>query len=63
MTPQAGSQKRFNERAELQTSDDVLKRIRKLRWIGMEAEARALELGSPNLAPINPVLTDRLDTD
>lgn len=49
--------------AELRASDDVIKKIRKLRWIGMEDEALALELASRRSTSTSPLLTGRLDTD
>jgi hypothetical protein len=48
---------------ELQTSDEFIKRIRKLRWIGMEDEAQQLEHALFRLVQVNPVLTGRFDTD
>lgn len=44
-------------------SDEFIKRIRKLRWIGMEEEAIALERSARRSARIGPVLTDTIDTD
>lgn len=35
----------------LQRSDELLKRIRKLRWIGLEEEARQLQLAMLRLSP------------
>lgn len=49
--------------AELQVSNQLIKRIRKLRWIAMEDEARALEAVVNGFIPSNQVLTGRLDTD
>lgn len=63
ITPHAGTERHPNIPADLQASDGFLKRIRTLRWIGMEAEARELELASQVAVPIGPVLTGRFDTD
>jgi hypothetical protein len=49
--------------AELGVSNRLTKMIRKLRWIGMEEEARALALVVHGIVPTNSVLTGRLDTD
>ncbi|MDN2565567.1 hypothetical protein N1F89_04980 [Aquibium sp. A9E412] len=49
--------------ADTATGDALVKRIRKLRWIGMEAEARALERRLRPRLPAGPVLTGRFDTD
>lgn len=48
---------------DLKTSDELIKRIRKLRWIGMEEEAHALELAARRSAQISPALTGPIDTD
>jgi hypothetical protein len=48
---------------DLRAPDDLIKRICKLRWIGMEDEARALEQASQPIASVSPVLTSPMDTD
>lgn len=52
-----------NVPVELRASDELLKRIRKLRWIGLDDEARALELTLRRVGSTDPVLADRFDTD
>lgn len=42
-TAHAEQQERLEVSAEQQTWSEVVKRIRKLRWIGMEREAEALQ--------------------
>ena len=50
---------------EEQTSGDLVKLIRKLRWIGMEAEAQQLQAALSRFPPeqAEPVLGDALNTD
>jgi hypothetical protein len=48
-----------------QRSDELLKRIRKLRWIGLEEEARQLQLAMRGLSPehIGTVPSESFSTD
>jgi hypothetical protein len=48
---------------EERASDELVKRIRKLRWIGMEDEARALQDSLYRAPPSAPVLATPTDTD
>ena len=41
---------------EQQSSHELVKRIRKLRWIGMEDEARALQDSLHRAPPSDPVV-------
>jgi hypothetical protein len=43
--------------------DQVVKRIRKLRWIGMEQEAERLRMALGHVTPGDCVLADPRDTD
>lgn len=63
MTVHLTGRDRPDIRQELLVPRDLIKKVRKLRWIGMEEEARKLELALRYLAPINPVTTGRFDTD
>ena len=51
--------------ADLKSSNELVKRIRKLRWIGMEKEAEQLQASLSRLSPSNrdSVLTTPIDTD
>jgi hypothetical protein len=46
-----------------QASDEVIKRIRKLRWIGMDDEARMLEQTLARVSAASPVLAFPHETD
>jgi hypothetical protein len=48
---------------QLQAPDEVIKRIRKLRWIGMDDEARALEHTLTRLCAAGPVFALPHETD
>jgi hypothetical protein len=43
MAPRVGQQVPSEVSAEQRTSSELVKRIRKLRWMGMEREAEALQ--------------------
>ena len=51
--------------SEEKVSADVIKRIRKLRWIGMEDEARRvqMDLRSCGISPVDMVVVEPVDTD
>jgi hypothetical protein len=50
--------------AEQRASNDMIKRIRKLRWIGMEDEAREVQRSLRNISSSRDlVLADPSDTD
>jgi hypothetical protein len=49
--------------AQQRTSNELVKRIRKLRWIGMEEEAWALQQQARRLPCSNPVLAAPHETD
>jgi hypothetical protein len=44
-------------------SADLVKRIRKLRWIGMEEEAERLQIALSGIPAANCVLAEAPDTD
>jgi hypothetical protein len=46
-----------------QTSADLIKRIRKLRWIGLEQEAQRAQTALCRITPTGSVLTLPCDTD
>ena len=43
MAPRVGQQEPSEVSAEQRTSSELVKRIRKLRWMGMQREAEALQ--------------------
>jgi hypothetical protein len=43
MAPHVGQQEPPEDSAEQRASSELVKRIRKLRWMGMEREAEALQ--------------------
>jgi hypothetical protein len=44
-------------------SADLVKQIRKLRWIGMEEEARRLQIALSGMPAADRVLSEAQDTD
>jgi hypothetical protein len=50
---------------EQKTTTDLIKRIRKLRWIGMDEEADQLQhrLGTFGIVPTNAIVASTCDTD
>ena len=58
---------KFNERPDVsaqgRAANELVKRIRKLRWIGMEEEARALQRQASFISSSTPVLAEPADTD
>lgn len=48
---------------DLTAADELIKRIRKLRWIGMEEEAQALEYAARRSSHFGPALNGPPDTD
>lgn len=63
MTLSPELQERPDVLATQRGSNELVKRIRKLRWIGMDEEARALQDAVSRLPPANPVLGAAPDTD
>lgn len=49
-----------NVSAEQQASNEIIKRIRKLRWIGMEEEAKSMQQAFYGIAVTEVVLRFRL---
>ena len=49
--------------AEKRASNDMIKRIRKLRWIGMEDEAREVQQSLHSIPSRDVVLAGPRDTD
>ena len=49
--------------AEQRASNELIKRIRKLRWIGMEDEARKVQSSLRSIPSRDPVLAGPRDTD
>ena len=49
--------------SEQQVSDQLIKRIRKLHWIGLEREAERLRMALGYLIPADSVLANPRDTD
>jgi hypothetical protein len=56
-------QKPFDVSNPQRTSADLVKRIRKLRWIGMDEEADQLEILLYSMPPEHRVLVEPPDTD
>ena len=48
---------------EQRASNDVIKRIRKLRWIGMDEEARQIQRTLRSISSADVVLAVPCDTD
>ena len=44
-------------------ADELIKLIRKLRWIGMEKEAQRAETALGSMSPADSVLATPVDTD
>jgi hypothetical protein len=64
MTTFSLSQERPEVSAEQRASSDLAKRVRKLRWMGMEEEARQLQqLLCRDVSRAGIVLADPHDTD
>lgn len=57
----------LNERPDVssrqQASEEFVKRIRKLRWIGMEEEAERLQIVLQSFPAENCILAEPQDTD
>lgn len=49
--------------AEQRASNDMIKMIRKLRWMGMEGEAQRLQGSLPNTARADCVVAEPRETD
>ena len=49
--------------AEQRESNDLIKRIRKLRWMGMEGEAEQLQLALAGVPRADSVIAQPLETD
>ena len=49
--------------AEQRASNEMLKLIRKLRWIGMEGEAQRLQITLAHTARMNSVVFEPRETD
>ena len=52
-----------NVSAEQRKSNDLIKRIRKLRWMGMEGEAERLQLALAGASRADSVIAQPLETD
>lgn len=63
MTPSAYFQGGLDISAQLRASDELVRRIRKLRWMGMEEEARTLQQQASRLPASSPVLAVSTETD
>ncbi len=63
MEPQMGSAPDVS--VEQKIASELVKRIRKLRWIGMEDEAELVqvEFASLSITPIEPVIAVPRETD
>jgi hypothetical protein len=48
---------------EQRTSNELVKLIRKLRWIGMEAESRQMQVVLQRVYPAATLLSGPFDTD
>jgi len=49
--------------AEQRESNELIKRIRKLRWMGMESEAERLQVALAGASRIDSVVAQPLETD
>jgi hypothetical protein len=58
----SGMQKPPGVTAEERASNELVKRIRKLRWIGMEEEAERMQIVPRRVQPADTALTDPCDT-
>jgi hypothetical protein len=63
MEKSSGSQTVPDVSASDQASTELIKRIRKLRWIGMEQEAQRAQTALCRIMPTGSVLTVPRDTD
>jgi hypothetical protein len=65
MTKPSDQEERFRPAADRRTSSELARLIRKLRWIGMEAEAEPLmaELTRRGTADATSVITPSRETD
>jgi hypothetical protein len=63
MAPHVGRQEPPEPSAEQGTSSELVKRIRKLRWMGMEREAEALQATLCGAQSTDSVLAAPHDTD
>ncbi len=52
-----------DESSEQRVSSDIVRRIRKLRWIGMEEEAQQLRSALNGATDVDVVLSGPQDTD
>jgi hypothetical protein len=58
----SGMQERPDVSGEERESSELVKRIRKLRWIGMEEEAGRMQIAPRRADPATTVLSDPGDT-
>jgi hypothetical protein len=63
MELQANAQERPDVSAEERASHDLIKRILKLRWMGMEAEAEQMQVLSQHVEPACTLLPGPCYTD
>jgi hypothetical protein len=49
--------------ADQRASNELIKRIRKLRWMGMEGEAERLQIKLVGAIPIDSVVAEPRETD
>ena len=57
------SQQHSEVSAEQRASNAIIKRIRKLRWIGMDEEARQIQRSLRSISSTDVVLAGPCDTD
>ena len=57
------TQERPDVSVEERTARDLVKRIRKLRWMGMDEEARQMQLVLRRIEPEDALLAGPYDTD
>jgi hypothetical protein len=63
MGPSARKEQRPDVAGEQRAACDLVKRIRKLRWMGMEEEAERLQVELRRIRQTDSVLAAPLDTD
>ena len=63
MTPSLDEDERLDVPPEQRRTVDLVKRIRKLRWIGMEQEAAKLQLILARFPPAERVILSSRETD
>ena len=63
MSPSARQKQRPEVPSEQQAASDLVKRIRKLRWMGMEDEAERLQIELCRIQQADSVLAAPVDTD